>query len=54
MLDHVDAVKMAKDIDETKVVTSFDRIRGYKKLEEDYQKGITIGEEITDIEAAVD
>ncbi len=54
MLDHFDAVEMAKDIDETKVVTSFDRIRGYKKLEEDYLKGITIGEEITDIEAAVD
>ncbi|MCR5214456.1 MAG: hypothetical protein K6E10_08555 [Eubacterium sp.] len=54
MNDHEDAVTRGQAIDEDKVVSSFDRIKGYRKLEEDYLRGISIGEELCDIEIITD
>ena len=53
-IDIEDAVVRGQDIDSSEIISDFDRIEGYKRLESDYEAIIKLGEDLANVEATSD
>ena len=52
--DKTDNIKKSEYIDSLDDVSDFDRIRGFNRLEEDYNSMMDVGEELADVEVTTD
>ncbi len=54
MLGDIDHIQVSNNIDKEKELTDYDRINGFRRLEENYDEIISIGESIQNVETTTD